>query len=88
MSNKGDGALGCLGEIVWELILTAVFFGIGWLILSLLGIELDAEGVDADLVTLLGIGALLAVFGVIYLVTRFIKRGGNTDADGEDNNDC
>ncbi len=86
--HKKEKILGCLGEILGELIITAVFFGLGWLILAALGIEIDSESVDFELIILLGIGVFAAAGAVIYLITKLMKHKTGTPTDKNDNRDA
>ena len=61
-------------ELAFEIVFTLLFFGIGALIINAFGIELDAQSIDFDLIVLLGIVALIIVFGAVYaLIQRFKK---------------
>ena len=57
-----------------EIILSLIFGAIGVLIISLLGIDLDASSIDLDLLILIGLVAFLAVFGITYVVIHLIKK--------------
>ena len=61
-------------EILVELLMTLIFFGIGALILYLFGVNLDAPSLDGDLIVLLGIVAFAAVFGAIFALVAYIKK--------------
>lgn len=61
-------------EILVELLMTLIFFGIGALILYLFGVNLDAPNLDGDLIVLLGIVAFAAVFGAIFALVAYIKK--------------
>ena len=54
--------------------MTLIFFGIGALILYLLGVNLDALNLDGDLVILLGIVAFAAIFGAMFALVAYIKK--------------
>ena len=57
-----------------EIVLSLAFCAIGALIISLLGIDLDLSGIDLDLLILIGVGAFLAVFGIMFVVIHLIKK--------------
>lgn len=57
-----------------EIVLSLVFCAIGALIISLLGIDLDASSIDLDLLILIGIVAFLAVFGITFVAIHLIKK--------------
>ncbi|MBE6576816.1 MAG: hypothetical protein E7653_01595 [Ruminococcaceae bacterium] len=61
-------------EGLLEIVLTLVFFGIGALIVSAFGIELDSPSIDFDLIVLLGIIVLVAVFGLVCVLVQFLKK--------------
>jgi hypothetical protein len=61
-------------EGLLEIALTLVFFGIGALIVSAFGAELDAPNIDFDLIVLLGIVVPLAGFGVVYALFQWFKK--------------
>lgn len=61
-------------EILLELLMTLIFFGIGALILYLFGVNLDALNLDGDLVILLGIVAFAAIFGAMFALVAYIKK--------------
>ena len=66
-----------LCEGLLEIILTLIFFGIGALIISAFGIELDAPNIDFDLIVLLGIivpaVALIFAFALVKWLKKIIK---------------
>lgn len=72
--SKKSGCLEAIGEIIAEIILTLVFFGIGTLVMKLFGIELDGESTDGDLLILVGIGAIAAVIGLFVLAAWLVRR--------------
>ena len=55
-----------------ELVLTVVFFAIGWGVLSLFG--MDVEEMDSDLTVLIGIAVLAVIFGTVAVVVHFMKK--------------
>ena len=75
IKNKKTKEALCEGLL--EIILTLIFFGIGALIISAFGIELDAPNIDFDLIVLLGIivpaVALIFVFALVKWLKKIIK---------------
>ena len=63
-----------LFEILCELILTLIFFGIGMFIFSLFGVNLDSPDIDGDLVVLVGIVAFFAIIGISFTLIKWIKK--------------
>lgn len=61
-------------EGLLEIVLTLIFFGIGALIVSALGVELDSPNIDFDLIVLLGIIVPIVVFGLICTLVQWLKR--------------
>ncbi|MBR3878818.1 MAG: hypothetical protein IKJ24_01720 [Clostridia bacterium] len=61
-------------EGLLEIVLSLAFCAIGALIISLIGIDLDASSIDLDLLILIGIVAFLAVFGITFAVIHLIKK--------------
>ena len=61
-------------EGLTEIVLTLVCFGIGAFVFGLFGASLDSPNVDGDLIVLLGVFVVLAIFGVIYALVRWIKK--------------
>ena len=61
-------------EGLLEIVLTLIFFGIGALIVSAFGIELDSSNIDFDLIVLLGIVVPVVVFGLVCALVRWIKK--------------
>lgn len=85
--NKKGRFAEAVGDIVAELILTAVFIGIGVWVFKLLGLEIDWEQTDFDLLALAGIGVIVAVvlvFALVWYILKRIKRGHNSDSASED----
>ena len=52
-------------EGLLEIVLTLIFFGIGALVVSAIGVELDSPNIDFDLIVLLGIIVPVVVFGFV-----------------------
>ena len=95
--NLGDEeGCGC-GEVIAEILLSLLFFGIGAVVLSVFGIDTDAEWLDGDLMMLIGIFAIAipaaAIFAVVHTVRKRrknnIKRieihAKNEDKENEEN---
>ena len=66
----GEGLLEILGEIL----LTGIFLAIGGGVLALFGKTVNWDTVDTDVLTLLGILALVVVAYAIGLTVTFIKK--------------
>ena len=63
-----------LFEILCELILTLIFFGIGMFIFSLIGVNWDSPDIDGDLVVLVGVVAFFAIIGISFSLIQWIKK--------------
>ena len=61
-------------EGLLEIVLTLIFFGIGALIVSALGIKLDSPNIDFDLIILLGILVSVVVFGLVCTFVQWLKK--------------
>ena len=61
-------------EGLLEIVLTLVFFGIGALIVSAFGVDLNSPNIDSDLIVLLGIIVPIVVFGLICTLVQWLKR--------------
>ena len=61
-------------EGLLEIVLTLVFFGIGALIVSAFGGDLNSPNIDSDLIVLLGIIVPIVVFGLICTLVQWLKR--------------
>ena len=61
-------------EGLLEIVLTLIFFGIGALIVSAFGVELDSPNIDFDLIVLLGIIVPIVVFGLICTLVQWLKK--------------
>lgn len=64
---------GC-GEAVAEILLSLLLFGIGAVVLSLLGVDTDAEWLDGDLMMLIGFGAVIIPVGIIFAVIHIMRK--------------
>ena len=65
---------GAVLEILAELVLTLVFFGLGILVTHLFGADAPIDTIESDLLVLIGIGACAAVFTAIFIIVKLIKR--------------
>ena len=65
---------GALFEGLLEIVFTLIFFGIGALIVSACGVELDSPNIDFDMIVLLGIIVPVVVFGLICTLVQWLKR--------------
>ena len=71
-SKRKNGKV--LLEVIAEIILMLVFFGIGALILRFFGVRIDSEYLDGDLIILIGILVPVLIFAAVSaLVKRFKK---------------
>ena len=61
-------------EGLFELILSLICLGVGALIIGLFGVDFDSADIDYDLIILLGLVALVAVFGIFFALVRWIKK--------------
>ena len=64
---------GC-GEAVAEILLSLLLFGIGVVVLSLLGVDTDAEWLDGDLMMLIGLCAVIVPVGIIFAVIHIMRK--------------
>lgn len=64
---------GC-GEAIAEILLSLLLFGIGVVVLSLLGVDTDAEWLDGDLMMLIGLGAVIVPVGIIFAVLHILRK--------------
>ncbi len=61
-------------EGLLEILLTLIFFGIGALIFSAFGVELDSPNIDFDLIVLLGIVVPVVAFGIVCSLVHWLKK--------------
>ncbi len=61
-------------EGLLEIVLTLIFFGIGALVVSAFGDELDSPNIDFDLIVLLGIIVPVVVFGLVHALVQWLKK--------------
>jgi len=67
--NKGS-CLEALGEFLIEIVL----FGIGAAVLLMLGIDIDHEALDGDLISLIGVGVAIVIGVLIFCVVRIVQK--------------
>ena len=63
-----------LKEAFFEGLLEIIFFGIGALVVSAFGVELDSPNIDFDLIVLLGIIVPVVVFRLVYALVQWLKK--------------
>ena len=63
-----------LKEAFFEGLLEIIFFGIGALVVSAFGVELNSQNIDFDLIVLLGIIVPVVVFGLVYALVQWLKK--------------
>ena len=61
-------------EIVGEIVLTLIFFGIGALIVRAFGVGFDSSVLDDDLIILIGIIACAVVFAIVWILVQWLKK--------------
>ena len=61
-------------EGLLEIVLTLISFGIGALVVSAFGVELDSPNIDFDLIVLLGIVVLVVIFGTVHTLVQWFKK--------------
>ena len=61
-------------EIVGEIVLTLIFFGIGALIVRAFGARLDSDGMDDELIILIGIVVFAVIIGIVFALVKLIKK--------------
>ena len=61
-------------QVIIELLLTLTIFGIGALIISLMGISLDSAYLDFETICLIGIFAPIILYIIIYATIKWIKK--------------
>ena len=61
-------------EGLLEIVLTLIFFGIGALVVSAFGAELDSPNIDFDLIVLLGIIVPVVVLGLVCALVQWLKK--------------
>ena len=64
---------GC-GEAIAEILLSLLFFGIGVVVLSLLGVDTDSEWFDGELVMLIGLCAVIIPVGIIFAALHILRK--------------
>jgi hypothetical protein len=63
----------CL-EAIGEIIVEIVIFGIGAAVLLMLGIDIDHEALDGDLISLIGVGVAIVIGVLIFCVVRIVQK--------------
>ena len=63
-----------LGEVVLELVGTFILVLIGWTILDLFGVNIDSPDIDFDMFAFWGSVVFLAIFGIVWGLTKLIKK--------------
>ena len=61
-------------DVLLEIVLTVICFGIGALIIGAFGFRVDAPNIDFDLIILLGMVALVVVFGIVFVLFQWLKK--------------
>lgn len=74
MKKDKNGIGAKLLEGLIELALALVCFGIGALVVSLFGVNLDSANMDAELVILLGIVVFVVIFGIVFALVQLLKK--------------
>jgi NADH:ubiquinone oxidoreductase subunit K len=64
---------GC-GEEIAEILLSLLFLGIGAVVLSVFGIDTDAEWLDGELMMLIGIFAIAIPVAIIFAVVHIVRK--------------
>ena len=74
MSKNKKKIRGALLEGLAEIVLTLICFGIGALILSLFGVNLDSANIDDDVLVLLGILVIFIILAVVCAIVLCFKK--------------
>ena len=61
-------------DAIIELVVTAICIGIGVLVAWLLGIDINAESTDFDLIILLGVAVAIAIILAVYFIRKLIVK--------------
>ena len=64
---------GAVVEVILEILLTLICFGVGAVFFSLIGVELDSPHLSDDVIILVGLILPFAVFGIIHALVEWIK---------------
>ena len=64
---------GC-GEAIAEILLSLLLFGIGAVVLSVFGTDMDAEWLDGDIMMLIGLCAVIVPLGIIFAVIHIMRK--------------
>lgn len=82
--KKTAGKVGeALLEGLVEIVLTFVCFGVGALIFSLLGIDLDSAGISDDTIILIGIIAIVVIAVAVCSIVQLFKKKAGTKSETE-----
>lgn len=65
---------GAVCEIVGELLLTLIFFGVGALVIALVFDSSKIEKIDSDLTVLIGVAVFLLLFAAVVAIVKIVKR--------------
>ena len=72
--NLGDEEGSGCGEAVAEVLLSLLFLGIGAVVLSVFGVDMDAEWLGEDLMMLIGIFAIAIPAAIIFAVVHTVHK--------------
>ena len=61
-------------DAIIELVVTAICIGIGVLVAWLLGVDINAESTDFDLIILLGVAVAIAIILAVYFIRKLIVK--------------
>ena len=61
-------------DAIIELVVTAICIGIGVLVAWLLGVDINAESTDFDLIILLGVAVVIAIILAVYFIRKLIVK--------------
>ena len=64
----------CLFEVLAEIILTLIFFGVGMLVISFFDVKADSPNLDGDLITLIGIVIIAVIVAAVCALVSLLKR--------------
>ena len=61
-------------DAIIELVVTAICIGIGVLVAWLLGVDINAESTDFDLIIVLGVAVVIAIILAVYFIRKLIVK--------------
>ena len=61
-------------DAIIELVVTAICIDIGVLVAWLLGVDINAESTDFDLIILLGVAVVIAIILAVYFIRKLIVK--------------